>query len=47
MKTQCYTRQVPGVGIIIGTAQILFSLIDKSGEEYINFVATERYEYSV
>lgn len=34
--------QVPGVGIIIGTAQILLSLNDKSGEEYNNFVAAAR-----
>lgn len=34
--------EVPGVGIIIGTAQILFSLTDKSGEEYNNFVAVAR-----
>lgn len=34
--------KVPGIGIIIGTAQILFSSTDKSGEEYNNFVATAR-----
>lgn len=34
--------EVPGVGIIIGTAQILFSLTDKSSEEYNNFVAVAR-----
>lgn len=34
--------EVPGVGIIIGTGQILFSLTDKSGEEYNNFVAVAR-----
>lgn len=34
--------EVPGVGIIIGTAQILCSMTDKSGEEYKNFVTVAR-----
>ncbi|MBR2786615.1 MAG: RICIN domain-containing protein [Clostridia bacterium] len=34
--------EVPGVGIIIGTAQILFSLTDKSSEEYKSFVNAAR-----
>lgn len=34
--------EVLRVGIIIGTAQILFSLTDKSGEEYNNFVVVAR-----
>ncbi len=37
-------KNVPFVGFAIGTAQILLSLTDKSGEEYNNFVAAARQE---